>query len=197
MSSRGELLATSICSKAKPGAVNQGWAWGGPFQGGQARGLPQPWEGETITSSLLLLRQAWASASGNTLGTQLTGVSPLELPEQQLPMRRCRDAACGFHHRFIRGLEQSQILCSVGANCSPATLQPFFSPPPCLAACQTEIQGCYRMAQLPKPRALPFSRELVGDNQTTRGRNFQFLEHIEKSTLATFLWQKCIDNENV
>ena len=54
----------------------------------------------------------------------------LRFTHQLLLMRRCRDAACGFH-RFIRGPDQSQVLCSVGANCSTASA--LF--PPSLSSC--------------------------------------------------------------
>ena len=157
----------STLRRAKRGAANDSLNQGGPWWALVGLGPPpQPGEAYLSRRGRVLYHLGGNSGwSGNTLGTRLTGVSPRNAEQ---PMRRRRDVA-GLHRLINATQGPSQTLCSLrGANCR--AVQPFFHRLLLVcAACQTEIGACYRIAQLPKSPALPFSSELVGDKHTTPG----------------------------
>ena len=102
----------------------------------------------------------FARRSGNTLGTQLTGVSPQRWAQRRWDAAETLAASTDSSEPGL-----SQVLCSVGANCL------FLSS--LSAGCQTEIQGCYRMALLPKTMNAPFFQ---GNGGWQTHNTFDFLK---------------------
>ena len=140
-------------------------------------------------SIALQLRQAAAAAaaSGNTLGTRLTGVSP----------QRCAsptssswwDAAETLLAASTDSSEaQTRAKSSVLWALIAPPLQPFF-PPPCLAACQTEIQGCYRTPLAAKTASAPFFQGNGGWQPNKKRTTLSVSRTFQKSAFCYYLFQ--------